>query len=98
MAVCWVLWWNWQWRLVIRFWVKRTNNQVVVYLFRIFFAFCLIGSIESFIEQIRRHPITAQNVGPILLTSAIMCGVVATMTAFSVWFAGRRERQASDRP
>jgi hypothetical protein len=98
VAICWVSWWNWKWRVAMRFWVKRTNNQIVVYLFRIFFGLCLIGSVESFIRQIRRHPITGQNIGPILLTSAIMCGVVATITAFSVWIVGGRERQAADRP
>jgi hypothetical protein len=97
-TVCWVLWWNLQWRQAIRFWVKPPKKQIVAYLSRIFFALCLIGSLNGFFDQIRHHPITGDNIGAILLTAVIMCGVVAAMTAFSVWFAARRERQVSDKP
>lgn len=97
-TICWVLWWNLQWRQAMRFWVKPPNRQLVVYLFRIYFALCLIGALKSFVEQVQRHPITRENIGATLLTSAILLGVVATMTAFSVWFASRRERQVSDKP
>jgi hypothetical protein len=46
----------------------------VVYLFRIFFALCLIGSLKSFVEQLQRHPITGENIGAILLTTVILIG------------------------
>lgn len=96
-AVCWVLWWNLQWRRAIRFWVRPPNKQITVYLFRIFFGLCLIGSLNAFVQELQHHPLTGQNLGATLLTAAIMCGVVATMTALSVWIVERREHRSTNR-
>jgi hypothetical protein len=97
-TVCWVLWWNLQWRQAMRFWIRPPNKPFVVYLFRMFFALSLIGSVNGFVDQIRRHPITRENAGEILVTAMIICVVVAAMTALSVWFSARRERQVNDKP
>lgn len=35
-AACWTLWWNLQWKLVMRIWVRPPNPLWVQYLFRIF--------------------------------------------------------------
>jgi hypothetical protein len=92
-TVCWALWWNLEWRRAMRFWVCPPNKQATVYLFRVFFALCLIGSLNSLVQQLQHHPLTGQNLGATLLVAAIMCGVVGTMTAFSVWIAERREQR-----
>lgn len=97
-AVCFILWWNLQWRQAMRFWVKPANRQLTAYIFRVFFALCLAGSLNELVEQIRRHPVTGENIGAVLLTTLIVCGVVATMTVFSVWLARSRERKATDKP
>jgi hypothetical protein len=91
-ALCWVLWWNLQWRLVMRIWARPPNKQVTVYFYRVFFALNLIGCVGELVRQLRNHPLTGQNLGSTLLTAAIMCGVVGTMTALSVWIAARRGR------
>jgi hypothetical protein len=96
-AVCWVLWWNLQWRRAMRFWVRSPNRQTTVYFFRVFFGLCLIGSLNGFVQQLRHHPLNGQNLGATLLTATIMCGVVATMTALSVWIAERREHRDTNR-
>jgi hypothetical protein len=75
-VVCWVLWWNLRWRRAMRFWARPPNKGITIYLFRIFFGLCLIGSLNSFVEQLQHHPLTGQNLGATLLTSVIMCGVV----------------------
>jgi hypothetical protein len=97
-TVCWMLWWNLQWRRAMRFWILPPNEKLTVFLFRIFFALCLIGSVNGFVQQIQRQPPTQQNILGTLLTAAIMCGVVVTMTAFAVWMAERRERRETDMP
>ena len=81
----------------MRFWVRPPNKQATVYLFRIFFALCLIGSPDSFVQQLQQHPLTGQILGATLLVAAIMCGVVGTMTALSVWIAERREHRGTNR-
>jgi hypothetical protein len=96
-TVCWVLWWNLQWRRAMRFWVRPPNMQTTVYLFRIFFGLCLIGSLNGFVQQLQHHPLTGQNLGATLLIAAIMCGVVGMTTALSVWIAERRERGGTNR-
>ena len=97
-TVCWVLWWNLQWRRAMRFWVRPPNKLSTVYLFRTFFLLCLIGSLSSFAEQLRRLPMTGPNIEAALLTAAIMCSVVGTMTALAVWAAERREHRGANRP
>lgn len=96
-TVCWVLWWNLQWRQAMRFWIKPPNRQLTVYAFRVFFAACLIGSLNGLVQQVLQHPPTRENLGATLLTALIMCGVVAMMTAFAVWMARRRDGRASER-
>jgi heme/copper-type cytochrome/quinol oxidase subunit 2 len=81
----------------MRFWVKPPNRQFTVYAFRVFFALCLIGSLNGLVQQVHQHPPTRENFGATLLTALIMCGVVAMMTAFAVWMARRRDGQASGR-
>ena len=75
-AVCWVLLWNLQWRRAMRFWVRPPNKQTTLYLFRIFFGLCLIGSLNGFVQQLWHQHLTGRNLGATLLTAAIMCGVV----------------------
>ena len=82
----------------MRFWIRPPNKKLTVFLFRIFFALCLIGSVNGFVRQIQRQPLTRQNIVGTLLTAAIMCGVVGTMTTFAVWMAERRERRGTDMP
>jgi len=90
-TVCWTLWWNLKWRVAMRFWVRPPNKQATMYVFRIFFGLCLIGSLNGLVQQLQHHPLTAQNFEATLLTAAIMCAVMGTMTALSVWFARRRD-------
>lgn len=94
-ALCWVLWWNLQWRLAMRVWVRPPNRQATVYFFRVFFGLNLLGSLYELVQQLRRHPLTGQNLGGTLSTAAIMCGVVGAVTAFSVWIAERRQRRTN---
>jgi hypothetical protein len=35
-TVCWVLWWNLQWRRAMRFYVRPPNKRITAYVFRIF--------------------------------------------------------------
>ena len=93
--VCWMIWSNLQWRLVVRFWMKSPISQTTVYFFRVFFGLALIGGLNELVQQLRRYPLTGQNLGGILLTATIMCGVVGTMTALSLWITERRRRRTN---
>jgi hypothetical protein len=94
-GICWALWWNLQWKRVMRFWVKPPNRPLTQLLFRIFFALNLVGAIVQLIRQLHVHPLTQATIGPILLTTAIMCGVVSLMSFVVLWMAEQRGRKKS---
>jgi len=77
----------------MQFWVQPPNKQTTHYIFRTLFALGLLSSISSLISDLQHHPLTEQTLWPALLTAAIMCGIAATMTTISVYFAKRRERR-----
>ena len=91
-TVCLTLWWNLQWRLAMRFWVRPPNRPITQYGFRIFFGLTLIGAVIEFIEQLRRHPLTRQSLEATAATAAIMCCVVGSSIALVLWVGGRRDR------
>jgi hypothetical protein len=99
-AMCWTLWWNLQWKKVMRFWVRPPNRLWVQYLARAFFALNFIGALQGLVQQLRTHPLANQDVGPTLEITAIMCVVVALMSGFGLWMVQRRDREqtASQQP
>jgi len=99
MAVCWTLWWNLQWKRVMRFWLKPPYLPWVEVVFRLFFALNFLGAVFGFVRQLYSHPITKQDIGPTIQIATIMCVVVALMTAYVLWMAQRRDaKTASMRP
>ena len=92
-ALCWVLWWNLQWKRAIRFWVRPPNRLWVQHIFRAFFALSLLGTLTQLLLQLRAHPLGRQDVGPTIGITAIMCVVVALMSASVLWMAQRRDRK-----
>ena len=51
-AICWTLWWNLQWKRVMRFWIKPPYRPWVQVLFRVFFALNFVGAVIGFIRQL----------------------------------------------
>ena len=96
-AICWTLWWNLQWRRAMRFWVRPPNGPWVQYFFRTFFALSLLGALGQFVKQLHAHPLAKQDIGPTFEIAAIMCVVVAIMSASVLWMALRRDRKANDK-
>jgi hypothetical protein len=96
-AVCWTLWWNLQWRRVMRFWVRPPNRSWVPYLYRTFYALNFLGALWQFVKQLHAHPLAKQDVGPTFEIAVIMCAVVALMSASVLWMAQRRDRKANDK-
>ncbi|MGD1097093.1 MAG: hypothetical protein ABSB35_34545 [Bryobacteraceae bacterium] len=92
-AACWTLWWNLQWRRAMRFWLRPPNRPIIQYIFRVFFALNFIGSVSKLVWQLRLHPLTPQNAGRTLATTAIMSCVVGSMTALALLWIERRDRQ-----
>ena len=95
MAMCWTLWWNLQWKRVMRFWVKPPYRPWVEILFRIFFAANLVGAVIEFVHQLFAHPLAKQDVLPTVWIAAIMCAVVALMSVSVLWMAERRDAKAA---
>ena len=89
----WTLWWNLQWKRVMRFWLKPPYLPWVEVLFRVFFALNFIGSVIGFVRQLVSHPIARQNLISTVGFTAIMCSVVALMSAVALWTAQRRDRK-----
>jgi hypothetical protein len=90
--VLWTLWWNLQWRRVMRLWVRPPNRPVTQYGFRLFFAANFVGALWGLIEQLHEQPLSRGEVGPMLGMAALMCVVVGGMSAFALWRAVRRDR------
>ena len=93
-GMCWTIWWNLQWKQAMRFWVKPPYGPWVQYLFRTFFALSFCGAVFQFVHELIVHPLTRQTVGPVVITAAIMCAVIAAMTTVVLWMANRRDRKA----
>ncbi len=89
----WTLWWNLQWKRVMRFWLKPPYRPWVEVLFRVFFALNFIGSVLAFVRQLVSHPIAQQNLISTVGITVIMCAVVALMSAVTLWTAQRRDRR-----
>ncbi len=81
----------------MRFWVRPPNRPWVQYVFRAFFALNFLGALRGFVQQLHAHPLAKQEVGPTLGIAAIMCSVVALMSASALWMAQRRDRKANDK-
>jgi hypothetical protein len=90
--VCWTLWWNLQWKRVMRFWLRPPNREWVQYLFRAFFAVNFLSALWQLGKQLHERPPGKQEIVPTLEVALIMCGVVALMSASVLWFAERRDR------
>ena len=97
-AMCWTLWWNLQWKRVMRFWAKPPYKPWVEVLFRVFFAANFIGAVIEFVRRLVSRPLARQDVFPTIQIAAIMCVVVAVMSASVLWMAERRDTKAAMRP
>jgi hypothetical protein len=89
-AVGLTLLWNLRWKRTMGFWLRPPYRPFTEYIFRAFFGLSLIGAFTQLIEQLRRHPLMRENLGPTIATTAIMCAVVGAMYAFALWMNGRR--------
>jgi hypothetical protein len=94
-AVCWTLWWNLQWKRVMRFWLKPPYRLWVTVAFRVFFALNFFGAVDGLVRQLHTHPPSGQNIGFTMKVAAIMCAVVALMSTSVLWMAERRDAKAS---
>jgi hypothetical protein len=97
-AICWTLWWNLQWRRVMRFWVKPPYRHWVQVAFRVFFALNFFGALVGFIRQLLLHPLAKQDVLPTVRIAAAMCSVVAVMSAFGLRRAQKRDTRTAVHP
>jgi hypothetical protein len=94
-AICLTLWWNLQWKRVMRFWLKPPYRHWVEISFRVFFAFNFLGAVIEFARQLLAYPLTKQEIAPTIWTAAIMCAVVGIMSASMLWVAERRDAKAA---
>jgi len=94
-AMCWTLWWNLQWKLAMRFWLKPPNRPFVEVLFGVFFALNFLGAVVAFVRQLLSHPLARQDIIPTTRITAIMCAVVAAMSTSVLWMARRRVAKAA---
>ncbi len=90
-AVCWTLWWNVQWKQVMRFWIKPPYQPWVQILFRAFFAANFIGAAVELARQLLSHPIAKQDIAATVQVAGTMCLVVGIMSASVLWSAHRRD-------
>jgi hypothetical protein len=97
-AMCWTLWWNLQWKLVMRFWLKPPYRPWVEVLFRVFFALNFLGAVNGFVRQLFAHPLVKQDITSTVRIAVTMCAVVAVMSASVLWMAQRRDAKAATRP
>ena len=81
----------------MRSWVRPPNRSWVQYLFRTFFALNFLGALWQFVKQLHAHPLAKQEIAPTLEMAAIMCAVVALMSASGLWMAQRRDRKMNDK-
>lgn len=58
--VCWTLWWNLQWKRVMRFWLRPPNRPWVQYIFRVFFGLNFLGALWQLVNQLHAYPLTKQ--------------------------------------
>ncbi|WP_321478181.1 hypothetical protein [uncultured Paludibaculum sp.] len=87
--------WNIYWRWTIGFWLRPPYRPVIKYAFRTFFALNLAGSLFGLVNQLGRHPLTSQNVGPTLAVAASMYLVVGVLHAGAWWVRNRCDRTAA---
>jgi hypothetical protein len=66
----------------------------VQWLFRTFFAWCFLGSLERLLQELQAHPLTKEDIGPAIGTALIMCAVVSLMSVFGLWMLDRRDRRS----
>jgi hypothetical protein len=90
---CWAFWWNIQWKRMMRFWVRPSNRQSVMRLFRIFFALCFVGTFGRLVQDLRECPLTRSDILPTAEIFAIMCTVVTLMTALGLRIVEYRDRE-----
>ncbi|MGJ5815286.1 hypothetical protein [Paludibaculum fermentans] len=83
--------WNLQWKWTMGFWLRPPYQRATEYAARAFFGLCLIGSLSGLIDQLRRYPLTRQNLGPTALATAILCLFVGLLIAFVFWTKKRRD-------
>jgi hypothetical protein len=91
---CWALWWNIQWKQVMRFWVRPPNRRWVQLLFRVWFASCFVGALYRFAQEVHASHLTERDIGPTAGIAAIMCAVIALISAVGLWGVQRRDRRA----
>jgi hypothetical protein len=82
----------------MRFWVKPPYRPWVEVLFRLFFAANFFGAVFGFVRQIVLHPLAKRDVFPTVWIAAIICAVVAVMSASVLWIAERRDARTALRP
>lgn len=92
-AVCMTLWWNLQWKRVMRFWLRPPNRRATQYRFRIFFALNLMGAIGALIRQLRLHPMTRETILPTIEVTSVMLAVAGAVFSFALWSIIRRQIQ-----
>jgi len=98
IAIGWTLWWNIQWRRVMRFWVRLPKPLWVQRAFRVYFAASLVGSILQFVVQLWRHPIHQNQLPRLLEITAIMGTVVAVMSFTSMKINDNRDKKRLVQP
>ena len=64
-------------------------------MFRLFFALNFLGAVVGSARQLYSHPLTRQDIGPTILIAAMMCVVVALMSAYLLWMAQRRDAKTA---
>jgi hypothetical protein len=95
-TTCWTLWWNLQWKRVMRFWLRPPYRHWVGMLFRVFFALNFVGAIVAFAQQLYSHPLSKPDIGPTIQIAAIMCAVVGLMSWFTLWRAEARDASTTN--
>jgi hypothetical protein len=94
-ATCWALWWNIQWKKVMRFWVRPPNREWVMLLFRIFFVLCFVGALGGLVQDLHQNPLAKSEILPTAEIAATMCTVVALMTALGLRMIDSRDRETA---
>jgi len=93
VAVGWTLWWNLQWKRVMRYWLRPPYRRWTQIGFRVFFAANFVGAVLQLIQQLRRHPITKENSVLTIKVTVIMGAVVALISFLTLTMAERRDRK-----
>lgn len=92
-AICWTLWWNIQWKRVMRFWVRPPNRPWVQNAFRAFFALNFLGAIWQLATELHAHPLARREIVPTMEIAAVMCVIVAIVSSLVLWMAQYRDRK-----